>query len=396
MGIFRKIKKRKLTHEEKLINDIDNALESNKVNFSDINVNNKEQREQFVKSCYDQIVIARKELENAKSEYNLVTTYLSDIQKIEELPINNKAEVVDLAREIVNLNDERKAFQSNASQITDRQYAIIEENEDEILKVIGQLKEEEVRISNIKKDMNYLEAEKNALKQERRAAIKSQKNMTGFAIITLFTVIITFVVLAIMRMIYRFDIEIGYAAVALGGSLVATAIFVKMRYNVVVIRSTELKINRAISLLNSAKIRYVNSVNMVEYVCDKYAVKGGYELEYLWEQYLETKKEKATYRMNTSDLDYCTEQLMKILHKYKINAPSVWQHQALALIDEKEMVEVRHSLIVQRQNLRKRVEYNVETIKEAKENISKIASMETDNIEEVMSVIKSAEDLIAN
>ncbi len=396
MGLFDKIKNKMPTHEEKLINDIDYALENKKINFEDININNKEQRDQFVKSCYDQILIARKELENAKSEYNLVTTYLSDIQKIEELPINNKAEVVDLAREIVNLNDERKSFQNNSSQITDRQYAMIEENEDDILKVIDQLKEEEALISNIKKDMNYLEAERNALKYERKDAIRSQKNMKGFAIITLFAVIITFVILAIMRMIYRFDIELGYAATALIGALAATAIFVKMRYNVVVIRSTELKINRAISLLNSAKIRYVNSVNMAEYVCDKYAVKGAYELEYLWEQYLEMKKEKASYRLNTSDLDYCTEQLMKILHKYKINAPSVWQHQALALIDEKEMVEVRHSLIVQRQNLRKRVEYNVEAIKEAKENISKIAAKDTENVQEVMNIIKSAEELIAN
>jgi rubrerythrin len=113
MGIFDRFKKKEITHEEQLMNDIDNVLEEKKLKLEEININNKEQRDQYVKFCCDQIKIARKELSDAKQEYNLVTTYLSDIQQIEELPLNNKAEVTDLAREIVNLSDERKSFQNN-------------------------------------------------------------------------------------------------------------------------------------------------------------------------------------------------------------------------------------------------------------------------------------------
>lgn len=395
MGLLKRVKNNIPSDEEKLISDIDNALENKKISFEDININNKEQRNQFIKSCYDQIIIARKELENAKSEYNLVTTYLSDIQKIDELPMNNKAEVVDLAREIVNLNDERKNYQKTSSKITDRQIAMLRENEDEIPGVLEQLKEEEALMSCIKKDMNYLEAEKSALKQERKEAIRSQKNMKGLSIITLFSVVIVFVIIKILSEFYNFNIKISYSVTAFAGALAATAIFSKMRYNIVTIKLSELKINKAVSLLNSTKIKYVNSANMIEYVCDKYKVKGSYELNYIWEQYLESQKERANYKFNTSELEYCNEQLIKILQKYKISAPSVWQHQALALIDEREMVEVRHNLIVRRQNLRKRVEYNIDTIKEAKENITKIAQKDNENIDEVMQVIKSAEELIA-
>jgi hypothetical protein len=45
-----------------------------------------------------------------------------------------------------------------------------------------------------------------------------------------------------------------------------------------------------------------------------------------------------------------------------IKNPEVWLHQAIALINHNEEVEVRHALIVQRQNLRKRMDYNREMV----------------------------------
>ena len=40
----------------------------------------------------------------------------------------------------------------------------------------------------------------------------------------------------------------------------------------------------------------------------------------------------------------------------------VWLHQIEALLDKKEMVEIRHNLIIRRQSLRRRMDYNKEVI----------------------------------
>lgn len=396
MGLLDRFKRKEITQHEQLINDIDNVLEEKNLKLEEININNKEQRDQYVKYCCDQIAVARKELSDAKQEYNLVTTYLSDIQQIEELPLNNKAEVNDLAREIVLLSDERKSYQTTSAKITDLQYSQIELNEDDIPRVLKDLEEREKEQSVIKTDLNYLESEKTSLIFMRRETVKSQKNMKGFAIITLFTLVITFLMLFILQYFFAMNTSIGYTIVVFCGAIAATAIFVKIRYNVVDLKKLDLKINRAIGLLNSTKIRYVNSTNALDYICNKYNVNGSRELRFIWEQYLAAKADSQRYKMNTADLDYHNRQLTSILRRYKINAPSIWVHQALALIDDKEMVEVRHNLIVRRQNLRKRVEYNTDTIKSAKRNITKIVERNPEYMNEIVDVIKSVEDIIEN
>jgi len=393
MGIFDRFKRKKVTQEEQLIQDIDSVLQEKSLSMNEINMNDKEQRDQYVKYCCDQIKVARQELSDAKQEYNLVTTYLSDMQQIEELPLNNKAEVTDLAREIVMLNDERKSYQNTSAKITDLQYSQIEINEDKIPSVLVDLEAREKEQTVIKTDLNYLEGEKTSLVFMRKDTVRSQKNLKALAIITLFTMIISFLLLFILQNLFDMEVSIGYSFVVFAGAIASTAIFVKIRYNVVELKKYELKINRAINLLNSTKIKYVNATNALDYIYHKYNVGTSRELQFLWEQYLSAKAESQKYKLNTSDLDYNNKQLVNILTRYKINAPSIWIHQALALIDDKEMVEVSHNQIVKRQNLRKRVEHNTEKIKKAKKDITQIASQNPEYMDEIVDVIKSVEDI---
>lgn len=396
MGILDRFKKKKKSQQEQLFEEIDQVLEEKSLKLEEIDINDKEQRDQYVKYCCDQIKIARQELNDAKQEYNLVTTYLSDIQQIEELPINNKAEVTDLAREIVMLSDERKSYQNTSAKITDLQYSQLEQNEEEIPDLLLDLEKREKEQTLIKTDMTYLESEKTSLIFLRKETVKSQKNMKALAIITLFTLIITFSMLFILQSLFAMKTAIGYTIAVLCGAIASTAIFVKIRVNVVELKKLELKINRAITLQNSTKIKYVNTTNALDYICEKYSVSGSRELGFIWEQYLNAKAERQRYKLNTADLDFNNKQLISILTRYKINAPSVWIHQALALVDEKEMVEVRHNLIVRRQNLRKRVEYNTEMIKKAKKDITKIASNNPEYTDEIVDVVKSVEDITEN
>lgn len=51
----------------------------------DLQINDKEQRQEYVKGCLEQIAEASRELENLQFEYNMVTSYLKDMEEIEEI-----------------------------------------------------------------------------------------------------------------------------------------------------------------------------------------------------------------------------------------------------------------------------------------------------------------------
>ena len=56
--------------------------------------------------------------------------------------------------------------------------------------------------------------------------------------------------------------------------------------------------------------------------------------------------------------------------KYQIADPEVWIYQPTAILDSREMVEVRHRLNVRRQKLRERMEINQKQKEEATKEIT--------------------------
>jgi hypothetical protein len=50
----------------------------------------------------------------------------------------------------------------------------------------------------------------------------------------------------------------------------------------------------------------------------------------------------------------------------------VWISQAQAIVDPKEMVEIKHEMIGRRQKLRAQIEYNMQIIMEQKEEAEKL------------------------
>ena len=66
----------------------------------DLKINDRDQREEYVKGCLEQIAEASKELENLQFEYNMVTSYLKDMEEIEALPEEEKLELAEWAKKI--------------------------------------------------------------------------------------------------------------------------------------------------------------------------------------------------------------------------------------------------------------------------------------------------------
>ena len=56
------------------------------------------------------------------------------------------------------------------------------------------------------------------------------------------------------------------------------------------------------------------------------------------------------------DLDYYQKDMLRLLRKYNLFDPTIWIYQYEAILNPKEMVEIRHKYNVRRQTLRKQIE----------------------------------------
>ena len=78
---------------------------------------------------------------------------------------------------------------------------------------------------------------------------------------------------------------------------------------------------------------------------------------------------------------------MQELQRLGIRDREIWFAQAKALVDPKEMVEVRHDLNVRRQKLREQLDYNTGVMEECLEEMERIRDKKLEYAEEVERIL---------
>ena len=82
-----------------------------------------------------------------------------------------------------------------------------------------------------------------------------------------------------------------------------------------------------------------------------------------------------------------------MLRHYRVKDPDIWIHQVEALLNHNEEVEIRHSLNVRRQSLRKRMEYNRDVVAgNAKLEIEDMARQYPKYTQEILDMVSKYED----
>ncbi len=319
---------------------------------------NGEQEDDIAFKC-DQIVDATYQMEDLRAEYDMVTSYFTDIQTIEELPQSVKQEIMDIAQKIAYLEDETSQFLHSDDRISDENFRMIQ-GIDNLTEVFGQLKDLEDMDMKIKRDLKSLEAEKNSQEylqdsiEERQA--KLRMFLIGFGTVSVLLV----VTLAIIGILAETNLVIPILLILLvvaGMAALSVVTYRNMSYE---FKMSQMRENRAINLMNKVKIKYINNTSTLDYLYSKYNIKSLRELEYLYEQYLIMVDEVRKYQKTTGDLREFSDSLSKLLFAHGVKDPDIWTKQSLALIDSREMVEVKHSLNVRRQKLREQIAYNEE------------------------------------
>lgn len=327
-----------------------------------VDYDNKEQRNDYVKSCLERMADAAKELENLNFEYDMVTSYLKDMEEIEALPPEEMAQLQDCAKRVALLQDSKADFVGRPRRMSDEKYQQMERLTGQVEEGLEKLGEAEDYQNLIKQDLNRLDGEKHAYYYRKNELMGVIGDTRGMAVICVVALGLCIALLMLLQFFMDMDTQIGYLLTAAVAAVAVTVIYVKHTDAKRELRRVENGINRIILLQNKVKIRYVNNTNLLDYLYLKYGVKSRQELETLWNDYKLEKDEREKIRRAEIDLDYTQQELLGMLKCYQIKDPAIWLHQTEAILDHKEMVEIRHNLIIRRQSLRRRMDYNKEVV----------------------------------
>ncbi len=360
---------------------------------ADYQIDNPMQRKEYVKGCLEQMSEATKELENLQFEYNTVTSHLKDIEEIEAIPEEDAVELKECARKIDSLQRQQNGYEERKNRMDEETYRELERMEDEFEEGYEKLTKAEEYQDLVKRDLRKLDGERQAYyyrRNELRRIIADTKSMT---IVCTVAVIICILILFILQYGFRMNTKLGYLAAGAVGAIAITAIFIKHNDSIKELGQVENGIRRIISLQNTVKIRYVNNTHLLDYLYMKYNVSSAAELGKNWKRYLQEKEERHDYQIAVQELDECHKELVEILRFYKITDPMIWLHQIPALLDKKEMVEVRHGLIIRRQSLRKRMDYNKDVIVgKAQSEIKDLVDNYPEYAKEILEMVDSYSD----
>ena len=181
------------------------------------------------------------------------------------------------------------------------------------------------------------------------------------------------VVFGILQIILEKDFYYAWMGLIFATAVVVCGIYMKIQNDLSEMQVAERSQNRCDCFcFNKVKLKYINVANAVDYACEKYHVKVRESWKASGEYYLEAVKERQKYQRTNEDLEYFNGRLVRVLSNYQLYDAHVWVTQAVALVDPKEMVEIKHGLIGRRQKLRARIENNLAQVNEQKEEAEQL------------------------
>lgn len=361
--------------------------------WEELNVHDSQQRREYLEECLKQLGDASKEIEILAGEYNLVTAYLTDMEQIEQLPDEAYDELCELCSKLAVLGEERDAFKERKSRMPDEQYKSMLRKEQEVEEGIKKIEEAEAYRALVKQDLKRLDSEKSAYHYRRNDLENELINLRGMAGIILGAIVFCFLLLLILQLGLSFDTRLGYLLAGALAAIVITVIYFKYTEADRELTRVYAALNRLVQLHNTVKIRYVNNTSLLEYLYMKYEVESGAQLKKLWEKYQLEKEERKKYRRAELELDQYEEELLEKLSHVRLKYPKRWLNQTAAILDHKEMVEVRHDLIIRRQALRKRMDYNKDIAAKAKEEIMDLAKSYPQYAAEIQNMVDRYEKM---
>lgn len=370
---------------------ISDAVNGESLIRRDLNVHNALEREQYVRHICELMSGSSDDVDLKKTDYTKVTDKLQDIEEIESLPSSDRNELRRRALKILDFEKQEANYKRPVSKISEAKYREIAQIEDELPDIIKTLRENEDYQATVRRDMNLLEGEKAGLAYDRKENRKRITNAKSFFLVSIVAACLAYVVIYSLRQMFYFDVKMPVIVVTALLALCFTGVFVTYRDATDSVQKLSKQINRAISLQNTAKIRYVNITNAIDYRYSKYGINSSHELAYVFDKYLEEKEARHHTENAAMQMEQLRNELFNVIKRYRIKEPIQFVFQPAILVYDEELAARRHELVIERQRLRKGMDFEVYNLDAYKDEISNLVKQYPQYAQDILSIVEEYE-----
>ena len=382
MNIFKRIA---LLFSKNNKNEVEESLSTRKgVNFSDPSA-----RSAYFMDCLDQMEESSREVELLAGEYQLVTDYLTDVDEIDALPAGKKSELESCAKQFAAYSSEIQKYRERKSRMSDIEYYTLKKREPEVEEGIAKIREAEKYAVAVKRDLRRLDGERQARLFIKNESRKNMSNYKGMVVIFIGAYVLCMLLLLFFQFALDLNVFIGYFLATALVAIAAAVTAIKYMDATKELKHAQAEINKLIALQNTVKIRYVNNRKLLEFLYLKYHVENGDKLEKLWKAYQLEKEERRQFTEAQAQSEYFQKHLIELLSNVRVRYPDRWVYQTGAFLDPREMVEIRHELIIRRQRVREQIDYNKKLAEDAKSEIEEVARVYPEYAGEIIELLNS-------
>ena len=359
----------------------------------DVDMDDPVQRREYIGSCLAQMQEASRELDALEAEYNDVTSHLRDMEEIDSLPPEQRAEINECAKKILESQEQQEKFDKRKSRMSDEEFEHMERLQSGAKEGARKLAEAEEYQKKIRNDLKRLDSEREAYLFQEDEILTTVENDRKLIIAISVALVVIVVFLLFLQLGLGLNVIYGFMVTFLLAAISVTYLYIHQSNTASELKVVTKSISRLIMLQNQVKIRYVNNTNLIDYLCLKYGVSTSKELTGMYGKYLQERNERAKVEDARKLLDSNQKDLIYMLRHFRVKDPDIWIHQAEALLDHNEEVEIRHNLNVQRQSLRKRMEYNRDIVAgNAKAEIEDMARQYPKYTQEILDMVSKYDD----
>lgn len=359
----------------------------------DVDMDDPVQRREYIGSCLQQMQEASRELDALEAEYNDVTSHLRDMEEIDALPPEQRAEINECAKKILESQEQQEKFDKRKSRMSDEEFEHMERLQSGAKEGARKLAEAEEYQKKIRNDLKRLDSEREAYLFQEDEILTTVENDRKLIIAISVALVVIVVFLLFLQLGLGLNVIYGFMVTFLLAAISVTYLYIHQSNTASELKLVTKSISRLIMLQNQVKIRYVNNTNLIDYLCLKYGVNTSKELTGMYSKYLQERNERAKVEDARKLLDSNQKDLIYMLRHFRVKDPDIWIHQAEALLDHNEEVEIRHNLNVQRQSLRKRMEYNRDIVAgNAKAEIEDMARQYPKYTQEILDMVSRYDD----
>ncbi len=361
------------------------------IDRSEIDMSSRYLRQRYVKNLCDLMAECTDEIESASNEYRYVTDYLKDCEIIDQVTDTPENQLVNAAENVVRLMNKNQMHTSKLGRISESKFNQMQSIASEMPKALDELREQEEYKEIVRDDLKKLEGEKVSRQFMRSDARVKELSCRNIAVITVFAMGFVMLILLLMKFMFEMNVMAGFIIAAALGSITLAISFSSYLSARGVERKLTSQLNQIIGKQNTIKIKYVNIQNLIVYKYEKYHINSSDELAYFWGLYVDEKNERDMIRRMSRELDQAEERFRIELVNVHVNYPTLWVHQAEAVVDKREMVEIRHELVARRQGLRKRISYNTDNREAAKNEVQDLVLKYPNYAHEILDIVGSYE-----